>query len=338
MKRTLPLVLCLSATVNASSDPPADAKDAQPQRVTPEGFVIQDMDPGEKFASEELLARFEAPSGEAYRLGEGDELAIEVWDHPKLSGRHVIGPDGMITLPVAGSHHLAGLARDDATKAVKQAFSSYYLDLLVTVRVDRYGSNRVYVLGRVGQPGILHFETAPSLLEAITRAGGLPVGGVGADKASLTRCAVFRGRDRVVWIDLKGLLTGNMALNIRLQRNDVVYIPDADDQLVYVLGEVHTPGAYHLTPEMSFMDALALAGGPTEDAAVNSMKIVRPGQRARKKISTRKLLKPDPDLNVLLEENDILYVPRSGLASFGYVMNKLNPFTTLLLFGAALMK
>ncbi|MEZ5584693.1 MAG: hypothetical protein R3F37_19735 [Candidatus Competibacteraceae bacterium] len=47
-------------------------------------------------------------------------------------------------------------------------------------------------------------------------------------------------------------MTGDLALNIRLQRDDVVYIPDAFDTAVCVLGAVLKPGAYRLTPQMSF--------------------------------------------------------------------------------------
>lgn len=41
------------------------------------------------------------------------------------------------------------------------------------------------------------------LLDALARGGSLPV----LDKqATLTRCAIFRGREKVIWVDLKRLL------------------------------------------------------------------------------------------------------------------------------------
>ena len=77
----------------------------------------------------------------------------------------------------------------------------------------------------------------------------------------LTRCAVIRNK-KILWVDLKRLLNGDLSLNIRLKRNDTVYVPDAYDTSVYVLGEVNKPGVYRLTPKMSFLDALGQAGYP----------------------------------------------------------------------------
>ena len=141
----------------------------------------------------------------------------------------------------------------------------------------------------------------------------------------------------MVWVDLQGLLRGgDLALNLRLRRDDVIYIPDAQDRLVYVLGQVEKPGAIRLTPEMNFLDALALAGGPSKDAAVNKMRIVRPDAEAAMSVPLKRLLASELGLNVSLQEGDIIYVPKRGIARLGYVFEKLNPVTSLLIFGAAL--
>ena len=285
----------------------------------------------------ELLRAFESAENSVYSLGEGDKITLEVWGHPELSGAHVVGPDGYITLPIAGPVKLSGLSREEAHEGIAGTLGRYYLSLAITLRIDEYTSNHVYVLGRVSQPGMVSFDTQPTLLEAITRAGGLSVGEVGAEHATLTRCAVFRGRDQVVWVDLQALLRGgNLALNLRLRRDDVIYIPDARDQLVYVLGQVEKPGAIRLTPEMNFLDALALAGGPSKDAAVNKMRIVRPDAGAAMSVPLKQLLASQPGLNVTLQEGDIIYVPKRGIARFGYIFEKLNPVSSLLIFSTAM--
>jgi polysaccharide export outer membrane protein len=280
--------------------------------------------------------RFRGP--DAYRLGEGDEITVDVWGRPELSGKHVVGPDGRITLPVAGTLLVRNLSRDEAVDAIRKALAPFYVEPAVTLRVDRYTSNRVFVLGRVANPGALQFDSTPTLLDVITRAGALPVGGAGAEKATLNRCAVVRG-DRIVWIDLKTLLTEtNLAYNIRLRRNDLVYIPDSDDELVYVLGEVEHPGAIRLTPQMTMMDAFAQAGGPTKDAAITKIQLVRPVAGEHRVVTIKEILKPQPEVNVGLQQGDIIYVPRRGLATFGYWMDKVNPIATFGIFGAAVAK
>jgi polysaccharide biosynthesis/export protein len=292
----------------------------------------------EQFTAAEAMARFEAPADGPYRLGPGDELALDVWDHPELSGQHVIGPDGIITVPVAGDIRLAELDREQARTALGNSLASYYPDVIISLRVDSYRSNSVYVLGRVVHPGLVYFESTPTVLEAITRAGGLPLGETGSGTAPMTRCAVLRGRERAVWIDLGALLNGNMSLNLRLYPGDVVYIPDAADRLVYVLGEVVSPGPIMITPEMTLLEALARAGGPTVDAATGSMQLIRPDLGERARVSLGDLTMAQRERNFLMIENDVLFVPRRGIARVDYWISKLNPFATLLLLGTAASK
>ncbi|NJN46964.1 MAG: polysaccharide export protein [Candidatus Competibacteraceae bacterium] len=283
--------------------------------------------PKKQTATDDLAAlrAFSAEEQTVYRLGSGDEIFIEVAGRPELSGKHLIGPDGQLTLPIAGPVQVGELSREAAANVLLKALEPYYLDLAVTVRIERYGSNRVIVLGRVENPGVLRFDTPPTLLEALAQAGGLPLL---RKEQLLTRCAVIRG-DRILWVDLKRLLTGDLALNIRLQRDDVVYIPDAFDTAIYVLGAVLKPGAYRLTPQMSFLDALGQAGGPNVDANIRSLHVIRPSAGLNLSFAMEELLQPNPTLNVALEEGDILYVPRSGVAKVGYILDRLNPFSTL---------
>ena len=330
-------LLLVGQTLSAedSTGRPADAHAAD--SIDHDSFQVRHKN--RSFASAEILKKFQGQADEPYRLGSGDEITVEIWGHPELSGKHQIGPDGRITLPVAGGISLSDLTREESADAVGQAYAKLYSNLSVIVRVDRYASNRIFILGRVTNPGAILFDRVPTLLEAITRAGALPVGGMASEKAALTRCAVFRGRDQVAWIDLKALLTGgNLALNLQLRRDDIIYVPDADDQLIYVLGEVKIPGAVHLTPDMSFLDALALAGGPNEDASKGKIHLIRPSRELNREINLGQLLRPDPNLNIALEEGDIIYVPKSNLGKVGYVLQRLGTLSGFALVGGALAK
>ncbi len=285
---------------------------------------------------EEVIRGFEAPPVDSYTLGAGDEITVEVWGHPELSGKHVVGPDGKITLSVAGILNVAGLSREETQTAVSKALARFYRELSVIVRVDRYTSFRVYILGRVGAPGAVQFESQPTLLDVVTRSAALPIGGVGADKAGLGRCAVIR-KDKMIWVDLKSLVSqGNLGLNIRLARNDLVYMPDAGDQLVYVLGEVQRPGAFRLTPDMSFLDAFTQAGGVNEDAAGDRIELVRSGAGKHRELSIKALLASPSTMNSALEEGDIIFVPKRNMAKFGYLLQKAGPITSFAILGSLL--
>lgn len=264
-----------------------------------------------------------------YRLGDGDQVTVDVVGRPELSGQQTIGPDGRITLPIAGAVMLRNLTREQAAAEVTKRLSQYYQDIYTTIRVDKYSSNRVIILGRVENPGIVEFDTAPTLLEILAKSGGLPIL---RPEQVLTRCSIIRG-DKIIWIDLKRLLTGDLSLNLTLQRNDVVYIPDAFDTSIFVLGAVGKPGAYRLTPQMSFLDALGQAGGPTIDANDTRIHLIRPNKNQNLQIDLNDLLTPKPDVNVAMEEGDILYVTRNDIAKVGYIMQKISPFSQI--FGIA---
>lgn len=285
----------------------------------------------------DALRAFEGDPETDYRLGEGDEISIDVWGREDLTSRHIVGPDGQITLPLVGAVKAAGLTRSELGKLAGERWSPYYEALAVTVKVLKYDSNKILVLGRVARPGVLPYEGGITVLEAVARAGGLPVGGQGVDKAALNRCVVFRDKDKIAWIDLRSVINGsNMANNIRLRRNDTLYIPDADDQVVYVMGEVLRPGTVRLTPEMTFLDALAQAGGPTQDAKASKIHLVRQSEGIETEYAMNDLLLLGRKPNVGLQNGDIVFVPRSGMAKVGYVLQKLSPAISYGLFGKAM--
>ena len=286
---------------------------------------------------DEALRAFEGEPETDYRLGEGDDISIDVWGREDLTARHIIGPDGQITLPLIGAIHVSGLTRTELAKAASDGWARYYSPLAVTVKVHKYESNKITVLGRVARPGVLQFEGAITVLDAVARVGALPVGVTSVDKASLNRCVIFRDRDKIAWIDLRSVVNGsNMAGNIRLRRNDTLYIPDADDQLVYVLGEVAHPGSLRMTTGMTFVEALSNAGGPTADGKASKIQLIRHSDGRATEYSMHDLLTLGGKPNVVLQNGDIIYVPRSGLASVGYVLQKVSPAIAYGLFGKAL--
>ena len=286
----------------------------------------------------DAVRNFEPAANEPYTLGAGDELTIESIGRSELSGKHVVGPDGKITLPVAGPVAVAGLTRDDAAKSITKALSAYYAQPSVTVRVDKYASNRILLLGRVAKPGVLYFERTPTLLEAITQSGGLTSTSGPSDPLP-SRCAIFRGREQVLWVDLKSMLnSGSAAVDMRLRRDDVVYVPDEQDQYVSVLGEVQHPGAFKLKPNLSITDVLAMSGGLTENAAPAKIRLIRPSTGVNREIAFNDLLNSSKSAEASLLEGDIVYVPKSGFAKVGYVIQKISPVSTMLLFGSSMAR
>lgn len=299
-------------------------------------------DSGLKLSQSELMRQFEEASQGEYTIGAGDEIEVQVPTHAELQGHHVVGPDGKITLPIVGSISVSGQTREGAAQAITAAFDQYYTEPHVAIQVTKYGSNRVIVVGRVASPGPIFFDTPPTLLEALAKSGAYnpKAGGVVTPGAAPTinRCAIYRGSEQVLWVDLKQLFSGGTtAVDITLRRGDVVYVPDEQENQVSVLGQVRRPGAITLGSDMRLVDVLTLAGGLTEDAASGKIRVLRPSTGMTREVAFQDLVKlhgAKDTADISLQNGDVIYVPQSGFSKFGYVLEKLSPMGTLLMFGA----
>ena len=90
---------------------------------------------------------------DAYILGPGDGLQIELLDLPELSGRFTIGPDGTLYLPRLRALYVEGLTLEELRNFLTKQFSTYVRDPKVYVRPVKYRPIRVYVGGEVRRPG-----------------------------------------------------------------------------------------------------------------------------------------------------------------------------------------
>lgn len=276
------------------------------------------------------LRNFEPAADSEYRLGTGDAITVDFAGYPEMQAKLVVGPDGRISLPLAGEVMVADLTRQEAAAAIAKALSQDYTNLSVQVTVTQYTSNRVLLLGAVEKPGVLTFDGTPTLLEAITR-GGILMGGTTQQGQLPEQCAIYRGNDQVVWVDLRALLeSGNSMANIRLRRDDVVYVPSAMERFVSVLGEVQHPGAVPLTHNSTLASVLAEAGGVTDHAGNNPhIQIVDTATGTSRVLNYKDLMNPTKSLEVTLKPGDIVYVPKSGFYKASYYLERLSPLVTV---------
>jgi polysaccharide biosynthesis/export protein len=285
-----------------------------------------------KLSPEKRLENFQPAVDEEYQLGAGDEISLDFPGRPELSRKYIIGPDGRITLPIAGPLMVSGLTRAGASKAIVDALSADYTNLSVTVSIDKYGSNRVTVLGNVQHPGVFYFDNTPTLLDAVSR-GGLQ--STPSNKDGLPdRVMIYRGNDQVLEVDLRTLLrSGSAMADMRLRRNDIVFIPSQADQFVTVLGEVRNPGAIPLTPESTLPSVLAQAGGLGEGAGSPNITIIQKSANTSRVVPWKQLMTPSGVAEVKLQAGDVIVVPKSGFYKVTYFLQRLSPVTSLLTLG-----
>jgi polysaccharide biosynthesis/export protein len=325
--------LAVPAASFAAAQQLAPANMSQGATASGEAATAGADDPKLKLSPTKALEALEPPKDAEYQLGPGDEISLDVPGHIELTGKHMVGPDGRITLPIAGTVDLTNKTRLGASEAIKDALTPYYTDLSVTLGIDKYGSNKVNVLGNVKNPGVIQFDSTPTLLEAISRAG-LSANSTSKDGIP-DRCIIYRD-DQMVTVDLRQLLmSGNQLANLRLKRNDIVFVPPQKDELISVMGEVQHPGPVTLTPEMSLHLAIAQAGGFT-DVASKNISVISGATGLTKTITLKQLMSPNGDREFTLHPGDIIAVPRSGFGKMAAVFTKLSPVTSMVTLAAVL--
>jgi polysaccharide export outer membrane protein len=318
------ILLLLSGAGRLLAQEPAQVQSQIEAKIRAQEKEKNSSEPSLKPNPLETLRNFEPAADEEYLLGRGDEITVDFSGRPDMQAKLVIGPDGRISLPLAGEVMLAGLSRTGAANAVEEALTGYYANLAVQVGVTKYTANRVLLLGAVDHPGLLTFDGTPTLLEALAR-GGLVTG------PTNTRGEQIPGTNQVVWVELKALIdSGNTLADLRLRRDDVIYVPSMSERFVSVLGEVQHPGAIPLTHSSTLASVLAAAGGITEKAGRKPhIQIVDPSSGASRIVSFNDILDPVKSLEVTLKPGEIIYVPQSGFYRATYVLERLNPLMSL---------
>ena len=222
-----------------------------------------------------------------YVIGPQDVLMITVLDDPSLSGRYAVEADGDFTFPLIGRIKAGGLSTKDFEATLKKRLSpDFFKNPQVTVAVEQYRSQRVFISGEVRSPGSIPLTGGMTLAEAMARAGST------MPSASGEIAIVRQKHPDPIQVTVKELETGNVKQNIELQDGDQIYVRRAES--VYVFGEVRNPGAYSVQKDTTVLQALALAGGATPNGAQSRIKIVRieNGKRVEVKAKLTDLVRP----------------------------------------------
>lgn len=203
-----------------------------------------------------------------YKLHIDDQLQISVWGHSDLTSEVIVGPDGSINLPLIGSVQAQGLTVDELTKVLIGKYQEYVKKPQVNILLKKYRKMTVMVLGEVKQPGTYQLEGSKRILEVISRAGGP------TEIAALGRVKLTRG-EKSMALDLKALLEGEgMVTNYEIEDGDVIFIPKGVIE-VTINGQVKSPGSYQIKEDMGPGDLLAIAGGLTDIAALDRVRLSR---------------------------------------------------------------
>jgi polysaccharide export outer membrane protein len=252
------------------------------------------------------------------KIGPDDLIGITVYDAPELTRTVRVDADGDIRLPMVKQHiKVAGLSPAELEKAIATVLiqENVLVDPIVTVSVVEYRSRSITVAGAVRTPVTFQTTGTVTLLEAITRAGGLTDN---AGSEILVSHPPSISDDKSITlterIPARALLRADdPASNYLLKAGDTVRIPEAGR--FFVVGNVKHPGMFSITDgsESSILKALAFSDGlDTYTGRIAYIyRLDGSGRKIEIPIEVKKILaRKSPD--VPLYANDMLYVPNSA--------------------------
>jgi polysaccharide export outer membrane protein len=223
-------------------------------------------------------------SSTEYVVGPQDRLSIVVVDEPTLSKLFTVGADGSFDFPYIGSVKAAGLSvrtiQQDITARLKE---KYLRNPQVSIEVESYRSQVVYVWGQVKNPGAVTLKGSINLTEALAMAGS-PTPDAGSyieinrrprgpsaspDPPIATDGAKPAPPERISMVDLQS----GRAQNVMLADGDTIFVPKAET--FFVTGYVKNGGPFLHEVGMTVSKAVSMAGGITEKGSRSRIRITR---------------------------------------------------------------
>jgi len=254
------------------------------------------------------LSAWQARSAANYVVGPQDVLTIQVFDQPEIGGKFTVEADGTFTFPMIGRIKAGGKTLRQFEEDLKSRLADgYFRNPQVSVAIEQYRSQRIFIMGEVMTNGPVPLTGGMTLIEALARAGGTRPSASG-------EVVIVRASDgadgpvlpnqipdgEVLRADIRDLEEGTLKDNVALRDGDTIWVSRAES--IYVFGEVKSPNAYAVQNDTTVLQALSLAGGATEHAALNRIDIIRMVDGERKRIRVK--------LDDIVQPGDTIQVPQ----------------------------
>jgi polysaccharide export outer membrane protein len=267
-----------------------------------------------------LLCSSFAVAGD-YVIGEGDGLDVSVWGVKELNFSVRVRPDGKITVPGLGDVTAAGFTPKSLQSDLQGRLKALVKNPIVTVTVKEITNSKVYVFGGGVQSQIFDLSGRTTLLQLLCtignitagdgKGGGSNVGNGAAKVADYHKAYVLRDGKKIKEDFYNLFINGDTSEDMVLRSNDAIFIPQAMDKNVYVMGAVGTPRHIEYREGMTVMEAILESGGFTKFAKQNSVTIRRREGNKETSIEVKaKNLISNGDLkqNVKLKPGDYIVV------------------------------
>ncbi len=210
----------LPASGWSQGSPQDTAAPPEPVQASPTPPVNQPSTapPSQNPPPQSQSAKSASPS-DAFTIGASDVLLVHVMHEPELTGKYDVGPDGMISMTLAGPVKAAGLTGVQLADAIRDKLKDTIRNPEVSVQVTQVNSRKFILQGEVRRPGAYALITPMTVLEALSLGQGF------TDWANTKKIYVLRRGERLNF-NYKDVSHGkHMDENIMVENGDQIFVP-----------------------------------------------------------------------------------------------------------------
>jgi len=280
---------------------------------------------------------------DAYILGAGDTIQVEIFNVPEYSGSQQVLADGSVNLAAINPISVSGLTPQEAEQVIAAAYSRELRYPQITVVLETPRPLRIAIAGEVARPGLYTLTPAgnaqfPTVSQALQLAGGV------TQAADLQRVQLRRTNgnrpEQTVALNLWQLLnSGDGQQDLVLRDGDAIVIGETNgvhiaqtnqlsasnlaasaeqDMVVAVVGEVFRPGAYEFEGSenkgrTTVTQVVQTAGGIRPSADIRNIQVrrlTRSGNEQLIDLDFWQLLQAgDLSQDLVLQQGDTVIIP-----------------------------
>ena len=196
-----------------------------------------------------------------YVLASGDRVNVNIWG--AVSNESIITVDarGNIFIPEVGPVRVAGTRASDLNNIIQSEIRRVYQDNVeVYVNLADRVPVSLFVSGSVNAPGRYAGNPGDSLIDYITKAGGIDL-----ERGSFRHIDIMRNGRRIETYDLYEFLRSGALPKTSLREGDVLVVAERGD-VVNVTGAAHQAFAFELKKNSVYGKDIAYYARPTADA------------------------------------------------------------------------
>lgn len=245
-----------------------------------------------------------------YRIGVGDQLAINIWRGLKADvNRVLVDEQGKVGFTFLENVQAAGLTATQLDASISRLLRKFIKRPRLDLRVIEFRSQHYTMLGEVGRQGRFPIMGPIRVFDAVIAAGGAKTG------SDIKHTRVLRG-GKSIPVALNKIFDGDQRTNILLQHGDQVLVPKLDIRrgAIRVVGQVPRQGSYPAGEGLRVLDAVLRAGccrrvsggDPLPD--ISRTRVIRKGRIIPVDLNAV-ILRGDQRQNIVLKDGDQVIVP-----------------------------